>query len=54
MSGGTRHRTSRDAGRADVCKIARAAATLGVTQFIVAGGETSDAVVQALGIKATK
>ncbi len=35
-------------------KIARAAATLGVTQFIVAGGETSGAVVQALGIKALR
>jgi uncharacterized protein YgbK (DUF1537 family) len=35
-------------------EIARAAATLGVTRFIVAGGETSGAVVQALGIKAIK
>jgi uncharacterized protein YgbK (DUF1537 family) len=35
-------------------EIARAAATLGVTHFIVAGGETSGAVVQALGIKAIK
>jgi uncharacterized protein YgbK (DUF1537 family) len=34
--------------------IARAAATLGVTRFIVAGGETSGAVVQALGIKAIR
>jgi 3-dehydrotetronate 4-kinase len=34
--------------------IARAAAALGVTRFIVAGGETSGAVVQALGIKAIK
>jgi uncharacterized protein YgbK (DUF1537 family) len=35
-------------------EIARAAATLGVTHFIVAGGETSGAVVQALDIKAIK
>jgi uncharacterized protein YgbK (DUF1537 family) len=35
-------------------EIARAAATLGVTHFIVAGGETSGAVVQALGVKAIK
>ncbi|MCL5808972.1 MAG: four-carbon acid sugar kinase family protein [Deltaproteobacteria bacterium] len=35
-------------------EIARAASTLGVTRFIVAGGETSGAVVQALGIKAIK
>jgi len=35
-------------------EIARAAATLGVTRFIVAGGETSGAVVQALGVKAIK
>jgi 3-dehydrotetronate 4-kinase len=35
-------------------KIAGAATTLGVTRFIVAGGETSGAVVQALGIKALK
>lgn len=34
--------------------IARLAATLGVTKFIVAGGETSGAVVQALGIEALK
>lgn len=34
--------------------IARAAAALGVTRFIVAGGETAGAVVQALGIKAIK
>lgn len=37
-----------------LAKIARAAATRGVTRFIVAGGETSGAVVQALGIKALK
>lgn len=35
-------------------EIARTAATLGVTRFIVAGGETSGAVVQALGVKAIK
>jgi uncharacterized protein YgbK (DUF1537 family) len=35
-------------------EIACAAATLGVTHFIVAGGETSGAVVQALGVKAIK
>jgi uncharacterized protein YgbK (DUF1537 family) len=35
-------------------EIARAAATQGVTRFIVAGGETSGAVVQALGVKALK
>lgn len=34
--------------------IARVAASLGVTRFIVAGGETSGAVVKALGIKAIK
>jgi uncharacterized protein YgbK (DUF1537 family) len=34
--------------------IARAAAALGVRRFIVAGGETSGAVVQALGVKALK
>jgi uncharacterized protein YgbK (DUF1537 family) len=34
--------------------IARAAAARGVTRFIVAGGETSGAVVQALGITALK
>ena len=35
-------------------EIARTAATLGVAHFIVAGGETSGAVVQALGVKAIK
>lgn len=35
-------------------EIARAAARLGVTRFIVAGGETSGAVVQALGIRAIR
>jgi len=35
-------------------EIAHAAATLGVARFIVAGGETSGAVVQALGVKAIK